>query len=175
MTSDHRSDHVLRLRQWQSVLLIVLSSGGMGAGRRGRARMRASMVFQVVRVEELLNRWERDDPAGQAFVTRERISLMIRGNSSGRQECARKRLGQVCVRLAYVRAYHGCDSTNSLRKEEASYSNRHCAAITLRMIPMASSKTSDPQSYLDSIGTKYAALLEKKLDNALHGRGAERK
>ena len=30
---------------------------------------------------------------------------------------------------------------------------------------------SDPQSYLDSIGTKYAALLEKKLDNALTEEG----
>ena len=119
-----------------------------------------------VRVEELLNRWERDDPAGQAFARRTDITV-IRGTALVGKNAHEKDWGK-SRSLAYVRAY--LDAIREFVEKRRTVIRTDTARDYLED-DHGVIEDSDPQSYLDSIGTKYAALLEKKLDNALTEEG----
>lgn len=119
-----------------------------------------------VRVDELLDRWERDDPVGQAFARRTDITL-VRGTALVGRNAYEKDWGK-SRSVAYVRAY--LDAIRQFVEKRRSViradTSRNYLADDHGVI-----EEGDPQSYLDRIGTKHAALVEKKLDNALAEEG----
>ena len=119
-----------------------------------------------VRVEELLDRWERDDPAGHAFARRSDITV-VRGTALVGKNAHEKDWGK-SRSVAYVRAY--LDAIRGFVEKRRTVIRTDTARDYLED-DHGVIEESDPESYLDRIGTKYAALVEKKLDNALTEEG----
>ena len=118
------------------------------------------------RVDELLDRWERQDPVGQAFAGRDDITV-VRGTALVGKNAHEKDWGK-SRSVAYVRAY--LDATGEFVEKRRSLIRSETVRDYLED-DHGVIEESDPESYLDRIGTKYAALLEKKLDNALTEEG----
>ncbi len=118
------------------------------------------------RVAELLDQWERHDPAGQAFARRTDIAV-VRGSALVGKNAHEKDWGK-SRSVAYARAYLDAmrDFVERRRSDIRSGTVRDSLQDDHGVI-----EESDPESYLDRIGTKSAALLEKKLDNALAEEG----
>lgn len=118
------------------------------------------------RVDDLLDRWERQDPVGQAFIGRDDITV-VRGTALVGKNAHEKDWGK-SRSVAYVRAYLDAIGEFVERRRSAIRSEtvRDYLEDDHGVI-----EESNPESYLDRIGTKYAALLEKKLDNALTEEG----
>ena len=119
-----------------------------------------------VRVEELMDRWERHDPVGQAFARRTDITV-VRGTALVGKSAYEKDWGS-SRSVAYVRAYLNAmrEFVQKRRSDIRSETVRDYLADDNGVI-----EASDPASYFDRIETKHAALVEKKLDNALREEG----
>ena len=117
-------------------------------------------------VDEGLDRWERDDPMGQGFARRTDITL-VRGTALVGKNAHQKDWGK-SRSVAYVRAYLDAirEFVEKRRSVIRSDTTRNYLQDDHGII-----EESDPESYLDRIGTKHAALVEKKLDNALTEEG----
>ena len=117
-------------------------------------------------VDELLNQWERHDPAGQAFAQRTDITV-VRGTALVGKNAHEKDWGK-SRSVAYVRAYLDAmrEFVEKRRTVVRSETVRNYLEDDHGVI-----EESDPESYLDRIGTKSAALVEKRLDNALAEEG----
>ena len=118
------------------------------------------------RVADLLDRWELHDPMGQAFARRTDITV-VRGTALVGKSAHEKDWGKARS-VAYVRAYLEAmrEFVERRRSVIRSDTTRDYLEDDHGVI-----EDSDPESYLDRIGTKYAALLEQKLDNALTDEG----
>ena len=119
-----------------------------------------------IRVAELLDRWELHDPMGQAFTRRTDITV-VRGTALVGKSAHEKDWGKARS-VAYVRAYLEAmrEFVERRRSVIRSDTTRNYLEDDHGVI-----EDSDPESYLDRVGTKYAALLEQKLDNALTEEG----
>ena len=118
------------------------------------------------RVEELMDRWEHHDPVGQTFARRTDITV-VRGTALVGKNAFEKDWGK-SRSVAYVRAYLDAMREFVVKRRSVIRSNtvRDYLEDDYGVV-----EESDPQSYLDRIGTKSAALLEKKLENALTEEG----
>ena len=118
------------------------------------------------RIEELLNYWQRDDPVGQALSARTDIT-MVRGAAAVGRNAYERDWGKYRS-TAYVRAY--VDATHEFVKIRRGEFTTEVVREFLRD-DSDILEDSDPNSYIDRIGTKAAALLEAKLDSALQEEG----
>ncbi len=114
----------------------------------------------------MLDRWEREDPVGQALSARTDIAMVRGGALVGRN--AHERDWGKLRSTAYVRAY--MDAINEFVKMRRGEFTAERVREYLRDDSDVL-ETSDPNSYLDRIGIKSAALIEKQLDNALQEEG----
>ena len=119
-----------------------------------------------VMVSELLDGWERDDPVGQAFAQRTDITV-VRGTALVGKSAQEKDWGK-SRSVAYMRAYLSAmrEFVEKRRSAIRSETVRDYLEDDHGVI-----EDSDPASYFDRIETKHAALIEKKLDNALTEEG----
>ena len=114
----------------------------------------------------MLERWQRDDPTGQSFARREDLTTVqgdaLVGKNANDRDWGKSRS------LAYVRAY-----MNAMREFVVKRRGEFTAVASLDYLADHSDvfEAVNPASYLERVGGKAAALLEKKLDNALKEEG----